>query len=246
MVDKVALNKIVAVEKGARTRTEGRITEAYHRAQKGDTFSGVARTYKPKDDDGDKLPEENQKIVNNSKDVIELFAQAQEEFIDVIATKDYGNCDAVADVVVDGEVLLAGVPVSHLLFLEKRLNEIKAFVGKLPTLSPTEEWEFDENQGVWRSQVTTTTRTQKVPDVQVLYEATDKHPAQVQPFNRDVIVGYWDTVKFSSALPASTVNTFLERANKLQDAVKFAREQANMTEVDQRKVGGKLLSYIFS
>lgn len=47
---------------------------------------------------------------------------------DVTATKDWANCEARADVTVDGWVLVSAVPVSCLLFLEKRLTDIYAFV----------------------------------------------------------------------------------------------------------------------
>ncbi len=56
-------------------------------------------------------------------------------------------------------------------------------------------------------------------------EATDKHPAQVGVYYEDVAVGFWRTVKFSGALPAKRVGELLERVEKLQQAVKFARER---------------------
>jgi hypothetical protein len=52
-------------------------------------------------------------------------------------------------------------------------------------------------------------------------------------------------VKFSGALPAKRVNDLLERVEKLQHAVKFAREEANNIEVDQQKVGRTLLQFLF-
>lgn len=70
-----------------------------------------------------------------------------------------------------------------------------------------------------------TVRTKKVPRNHVKAEATDKHPAQVDVYYEDVPVGYWTTVKFSGALPARRVNELLDRVEKLQQAVKFAREE---------------------
>ncbi|HLY31763.1 MAG TPA: hypothetical protein VKQ36_12110, partial [Ktedonobacterales bacterium] len=57
--------------------------------------------------------------------------------------------------------------------------------------------------------------------------------------------GYWRTVKFSGALPAQRVNELLARVERLQDAVKFAREEANNMEVTDQKVGERLLQFIF-
>jgi hypothetical protein len=39
---------------------------------------------------------------------------------DVTPTKDWANCEARADVKVDGRVLVPDVPVAYLLFLEKQ------------------------------------------------------------------------------------------------------------------------------
>jgi hypothetical protein len=35
----------------------------------------------------------------------------------------------------------------------------------------------------------------------VLYDATEHHPAQTQLISEDVIVGWWETVKHSGAIP---------------------------------------------
>lgn len=242
----VNLCKIVAVEKGVKTRTETELTRVYHLAQKGELFAGLARSYTPKDDDGDALPPENQIIAAKADDLVAGFAEAQIVFSNVIATKDWGNCNAVADIVVDGQTIVENVPVTYLLFLEKKLTEVKAFISKLPVLPATENWTWDDQLLCWRSEPAGTTKTRKIPDVQVLYEATDKHPAQVQPFTRDEVVGTWTTVKFSSAYPASKIAELSARATKMLEAVKFAREQANMTETPQVKIAEDIFGYIFS
>ena len=88
-------------------------------------------------------------------------------------------------------------------------------------------------------------KTKKVPRNHVKAEATEQHPAQVEVYYEDVVVGYWRTVKFSGSLPARRVNELLERVERLQQAVKFAREEANNTEVSDQKIGEKVLQYLF-
>ena len=39
--------------------------------------------------------------------------------------------------------LLTGVPVTYLLFLDKKLVDMLTFVRKLPVLADEHEWEFD-------------------------------------------------------------------------------------------------------
>jgi hypothetical protein len=67
----------------------------------------------------------------------------------------------------------------------------------------------------------------------------------VDVYYEDIVVGYWKTVKFSGALPASRIQDMLDRVEKLQQAVKFAREEANNAEVEEMKAGEVLFGYIF-
>jgi hypothetical protein len=46
-------------------------------------------------------------------------------------------------------------------------------------------------------------------------------------------------------VPAARVRALIERVTKLQDAVKFAREEANVTDVTDRKVGDAIFGYLF-
>ncbi|GCE21057.1 hypothetical protein KDK_48570 [Dictyobacter kobayashii] len=91
-----------------------------------------------------------------------------------------------------------------------------------------------------------TIKTKKIPRNHVKAEATEKHPAQVEVYYEDVVVGNWRTIKFSGALPARRVNELLNRVDKLQEAVKFAREEANNHDITEQKVGSAILNYLFS
>ena len=62
-------------------------------------------------------------------------------------------------------------------------------------------------------------------------------------YHEDVKVGQWRTVKFSSALAAQEKNEIIERIRRLQEAVKFAREEANSMEVEQVTVGNKVFDF---
>lgn len=239
------LNQIIAVEKGVKTRSHQRLTEAHHALQKPALLAGIARTYRPKDEEGEQLPPEATKVQSKAEEIIKSTAEILAELFDVTATKDYSNCKARADVVVDGKVLLTGVPVTYLLFLEKQLVDLTTFIKKLPVLDASESWVFDPSADCWATEPVQTARTKKIPRNHVKAEATEKHPAQVKVYYEDVVVGYWKTVKFSGALPAKRVNELLERVEKLQKAVKFAREEANNQAADEQKVGAAVLGYIF-
>jgi hypothetical protein len=239
------LNQIIAVEKGIKSRSFQELTEAHHALQKTTLLAGISRTYRPKDEEGEQFPPESNRVQVKAEEIIRKTSEVLTKLFDVTATKDWSNCKASADVVVDGQVLLAKVPASYLLFLEKQLVDLHTFVKKLPILDPSEDWKFDASADCWATEPTQTIKTKKVPRNHVKAEATEKHPAQVEVYYEDVIVGYWRTVKFSGALPAKKVNELLSKVEKLQQAVKFAREEANNLEVEDQKVGEKIFNYIF-
>ncbi len=239
------LNQIIAVEKGVKSRSFQELTEAHHLLQKPTLLSGISRTYRPKDEEGGQLPPESTRVQVKAEDAIRKTVEILSELFDVTATKDWANCKATANVVVDGNTLLSDVPVTYLLFLEKQLTDIHTFVKKLPVLDAGDTWTFDASSDSYATEAVQTLRTKKIPRNHVKAEATEKHPAQVEVYYEDVTVGYWRTVKFSGALPARRVNEVLERVEKLQQAIKFAREEANNAEAPDVKVGDKVFQYIF-
>jgi hypothetical protein len=239
------LNQIIAVEKGVKSRSFAELTASHHTLQKQAALSGISRTYQPKDEEGERLPPESTRVQVKAEEVVRETTRILTKLFDVTATKDWANCTARADVVVDGRTILAEVPVTYLLFLEKQLVDLHTFIRKLPVLDAAESWSYDSSADCFATEPVQTLRTRKVPRNHVKAEATEKHPAQVEVYHEDVTVGYWRTVKFSGALPASRVNELIDRVEKLQAAVKFAREDANGTEVEDRKVGERVLGYLF-
>ncbi|MGE7391173.1 hypothetical protein ACQKM2_37465 [Streptomyces sp. NPDC004126] len=239
------LNQIIAVEKGVKSKSLQELSQAHHDVQKPALLAGISRTYQPKDEEGEQLPPESTRVQVKAEDVLRATANTLTRLFDVTATKDWANRTAAADVVVDGSVLLAQVPVPYLLFLEKQLTDLNTFVRKLPVLDASESWNVDPSTDSWKTDPVRTIRTKKVPRNHVKAEATEKHPAQVEVYYEDVAVGYWTTVKFSGALPARRVNELLDRVERLQQAVKFAREEANGTEVTDQRVGDAVFGYLF-
>jgi len=171
-------------------------------------------------------------------------AQSLGEMFDVIATQEWANCEAKADVVVDGEVVLKEVPVTYLLFLEKQVVDFATMVAALPTLDPAYEWSFNESQGCYATPSVQTTRTKKVLRNHVRAEATDKHPAQVDVYNEDIVAGYWSTVTYSGAISVTDKKKLLARVAAVIDSIKAAREQANGIEAPSIEVGKKLFGFL--
>ncbi len=239
------LNQIIAIEKGIKSRSVQELAEAQKALQKPALLSGISRTYRPKDEEGEQLPPESKKVEVKAEEIIRKTGEVLTKLLDVTATKDWTNCTARADVVVDGQTLLTQAPVSYLLFLEKQLTDLRTFIKKLPVLDAADTWTFDESSDCWATEPVQTLRTFKTPRNHVKAEATEHHPAQVEVYYEDVTIGYWRTVKFSGALPARRVNEMLEKLEKLSQAVKFAREEANNSEAEDQKVGERIFQYLF-
>ena len=240
------LNQVLAVEKAVKQRTYSSLTEMHKAAQVAALFQGFSKTYDPVAEDGMTQPPQSQKVQKNAE---EMFAEARKsltELFDVTATKDWGNQQAKADLVVDGKVVLSNVPATYLLFLDKQLSNLLTLVGKCTELDPSMDWSKDPNSGLFKSSPVKSQTTQKVQEAIVKYPATDKHPAQTEMITKDVVVGHWTTIKQSGALPTPRKKELLTRIQKLLDAVKVALEDANMTRVEDQKTGDAVLGYIFA
>lgn len=239
------LNQIIAVANGKKSRVQAALTQFYHKVQKGEPFSGIARTYRPKDDEGEQLPDESHRVQWRVKEMLQEVREVLTDLFDLVATLDCTNCVAGADVTVDGRVLLSAIPVTHLLFLEKQLVDLHTLVSKLPTLALAEVWHYRDVPDCYATMPSESTRTKKTPRNHVKAEATKEHPAQVEMYFEDVLVGHWETTRFSGAIPEAEKNAMLERVRLLQDAVKKAREAANSVEVSERATGKAVLDYVF-
>lgn len=241
------LHQILAVESGIRNQSQEDLTKAHHGLQKEDMLSGLFREYEPANEGGEKFNPERKILQVRVPDVIKRTVEVMERTFDVIATRDYANCHAKADIVLeDGSTLLKDVPATYLLWLEKRLDDMHTFVAKLPILPADTEWRFDRDQNCFRNaHEIKTHKTEKIEDYQIVVPATEKHPAQVVKVTKDVTVGHWTTHKFSGAVPAATHKAMKDRIEALQKAVKFAREKANEVEAKDQKVGMQILKHVF-
>lgn len=239
------LNQVNAIVTARKNETEKEVTEVYKLVQKPQLFDGRERTYRPLDsENGQKLPSESQKVVHRVDILLKQALVKWQEVWSLILTQDTGNQTASADVVVDSTAVIKAVPITSLLYLDKQINDLETFVSKMPTPDPAQEWEHDANSGLLRSKASESVRTTKESQVLVKYPATKEHPAQTEMVTKDVVAGTWTQILYSGCMPADRRDQLLIRIRKLQDAVKVAKEQANMIEVERKSVL-PILQYVF-
>ncbi len=146
---------------------------------------------------------------------------------------------------VNGIAVLKDVPVTYLLFLEKKLTDIQTFLTHLPTLDPSQKWSYSRDTDCYVTAETWKYHTKKLPRILEKAPATDKHPAQVEVVHEDKNVGKWKTINQSGAIPARDQHDMLARVKKLIEAVKKAREQANMIDVENKLAGDAIFAFVF-
>lgn len=239
------LNQIVAICNGEKERFQKAATEIYQKLQKGDLFNGRKKTYQPIDEEGEKLPDDNQLVKMTVKDAIKSIKKCYTSMIDIIAVQDWTNTEAKADIVIDDQPLLTDVPITQLLYLEHKLTELKTTIKEFPTLDSAYKWEWDENQNLNSTDAFPTMRSKKKTQYNVVVPPSDHHPAQVKEYVEDVVVGTWNTVFYSGAIGIEEKEEMLDRVDKLLRSVKFAREQANDMEAKKVKIADTLLDFVF-
>jgi hypothetical protein len=240
------LAQILAVEKGVRKAAKIALTQAHRSTEKPELALGFHKTFRFLDEDEtSRVPDEKRRAQFAYRQVFQEVERGLRQLFDVTATKDWANTEAAADVVVDGTTIIMSAPVTYLLFLEKQLDDLHTFVAKVTELPTDQDWTRDENSEFYVANPPETVKTKKVKTFEVIVPPTEHHPAQVGEHTKDEVVGHWQTILYSGAISRTEKADILERIVKLRDAVKYAREEANSTEITNQEVGEALLGYVF-
>lgn len=230
------------------TETKARIAQLGQIVTQDGFFKGMEKTHAPRFPDEPtavRLPPESKKVKVTAETVLDAAQKALTKHLDLTLTVDTANAKAKADVIVDGEVLLADVPVNHLMWLHVQLTELAKLLSAIPALDPGKAWTTDgQAAGISRTPSVETPVREKVPGKFVLAEATQYHPAQVQRLDTDEITGYWTQVDFSGALPVQRKEELLARMTTLLEAVQMARQDANTAVAEDKVEGAKIFSYL--
>lgn len=239
------LNQILAIRTDTRGKSAGtrkQLTEI-HRT-KADAFHGMVRSYEPLNDGDAGKPGESVRVQVTVEDAIRAIRELTSDHWGIELTTDIGNQGATANVVVNGTVLMEEVPSVHLLFLETQLVDLRTLINGFPELDPSENWTRDDALNLWKSDAVVRESTTKEERPIVLYEATERHPAQCQLITKDVVVGNWTQTKHSGAIRREDKRLILERLEAVARAVSMARQEANSAEVTRHQ-GNALVDFVF-
>jgi hypothetical protein len=242
------LYELLAVDGDAQSVAAKVINEAVNTFRtKAEHFRGQVAAKSYLDDSKQALNSTSQKeLVTTVDDKLEFVAEKVSRHYDILLQKEMANAEATADILLpDGTLFMAGVPTMFLLHMEARLKAIREMVISIPTLDPSMIWVEDATQkNVFRSEPVKTVSTEKSVQYKVLYDATDKHPAQIEKWSVDVPVAYTLTTQFSGMWTVSHKSDVLDRIDTLMQSVKQARMRANTVEVPKASIGDALFRFI--
>lgn len=246
------LHEILAVEQEVKAKAErarNQLIETFRSKQT--HFTGIRRTFRPFSVDeksgesgGERLEAET-RLAKTVHEELTAVLREVGQAVDLGFQLDEANTRARADIVVDGEVLIADVPATFLLQLERRLKEVRAVFKEAPTYDPVRLWSVDpsaDKKHVLRAEPVTTIRKQRSRKYNVMVEATKEHPAQVDVVEIDEPVGEIRSYEWTGMLSIGKKSALLEQVDRLLSAVKQARSRANTVEVDKTKKMAKALA----
>ena len=254
MANKAKLHEILAVEKARTGQVKTLLEDTSRKFNKAaDYFSGHLKSLKLiKDDPANVAIEaaarEHRQLPTTVVETLEYLFKHWANAEDVLLQKSLTNQVARADIVLaDGHVLAASVPVDELLGLESRLEELRKVFHAMPTNRADTKYApaDDGRKGSWTAvDADITTKTERTKEPFIKAPATDKHPAQVDVVEKDIVVGTFTNIKLSGAATTLQKAQAIELVDDLIAATKQARMRANTAEVIDGKVGTAITGYL--
>lgn len=244
------LHEVLAVEAELEGVNKSTLEEGKHTFKgKPDHFQGFIKSYYPSnEDDPDRMAPEHKEMVTTVGDKLAYIFQHVVRYLDAVLQKEATNQTAKADLVLaDGTVLAENVPATFLLGLETKIKQWREVFMEIPTLAPGISWKKDESRGKGiyvAEHPVETRRTKKVIQHKVLVEPTKEHPAQIEKWSEDVVIGKFVTQTWCGMISPAEKSALLARLDELGRATKQARQRANCAEVVKVNVGKALAKYL--
>jgi len=239
------ISQLIAIVGGVTAEADARLAELKALAANEALLTGRQETYRPLAENGLQLPSKSQRVRLTEDSVLEAVQVILTRKWDTGRTLDAANAGASADVRVGDVLLLADVPVGHLLYLERELGVLHGIVEGMPTLDQTKDWTSEGTEpGLHRAAPVETASTDKLPYNWGRGNGTANFQEIVDVLTRDEVVGFWTKTTFSGALHPRRKAVILARVSDLRNAVKMAREEANAAHVDDLHEGKAIFEWL--
>jgi hypothetical protein len=238
------LHELLAVEGDLKAQAQRKAHRVKDLFQDGTgKFLGQISTHQPASENDEQLPAKVTNVATTVNEQLRELSNVFARWIDASIQKEATNQNAKALLRLDSEDI--ELPATGLLNLENKLLELRAVYRTIPTNDITTPWKYDEDNEYFVSDPPEIRRTtKKVMGAFVAYEATDKHPAQVQTFSEDVLSGHHTITKQSGMITPREKRERLDRLETLLLDVKRARQRANDIEVETLEIGDQIFAHI--
>lgn len=221
-------------------------------AGKKELFTGEHRTLQMFDAERKNEEEGAEKVRELTVTVSEVLEEMKQHVgrhYDLAFQKERSNQTAVADVEIDGKVVIANCPVYFLLGMENRLEELRKVLDSIPILDSGTRWKKAEDLGksIYRiEQPVKSHKTEKIKRHKVVWEPQPgmSQPPQIETWQDNVAVGTYFDDLCSGAMPLAEKTELLNKMDKLINAVKKARQRANAADAIEDKVSEKIFGYL--
>ena len=251
---KTKLHEVLAVEKELENEAKKVTEEAIITFQKkSDHFTSHHKKLELFDQsksDETQAVEEHKEIVTTVEQKLNYVKKSIIRYFDAIGKKEATNQLAKANIILDnGDILIEDVPATLLLGLENRLVRIRDMYSAIPTLQPGINWVEDNDKGknIFKSEHDQIrNKTERAINSKILVNPTKEHPAQIEKWTEDKVVGKFITTFWSGMITPADKSKFLGRIDELIRCIKKARTRANGEEVKKFPIGEKLFNYINS
>jgi len=248
------LHEVLAVEKTRSQAANKLLEETGNKFKKEQYFSGHIKTLRmladsPENQAIEEAAREEKALPTTVPETLEYLMDFWVKAEDVTFAKNKTNQYANADLFFRGSVLVPNVPVDELLGLETRLEQLRRVLDNMPTLDASKEWE-PTNSGRKGEYVAVsdefTSKTEKTMTPVVLYEATDKHPAQIERVTIDKVVGTFKRRFISGAATSKQKADAIAVLDELLVEAKQARQRANTVEISTDRIGKTISDLILN
>jgi len=162
--------------------------------------------------------------------------------------RELANRAASADVSLPNGKTIKDVPATYLMWLEKYLVKYRNLLEGIPTQDTSIRWIEDKKaskKGTWISeQIVSSNKTEKNEVPIVMYEATDKHPAQVKTIVKNTTVGHYENTMRTGKWTPHQKHQALNDCDQIIEEVKRAKSRANKTEAKHAAIGKAIIGSI--
>jgi hypothetical protein len=216
--------------------------------KKQELFEGFVRVLHMADDarqHEEKGAGESRALTTSVLERIKYETAFMKENLDAQLQREIANTLAKADLELPDGTVVKEVPVTYLMYLEKYWTRKRAEYDGIPTIDTTKRWIPDgqsDKEGALRTEEPErANRQEKTKVVIEKAPATEKHAAQVEVYDKDVVVGYYEKDYQTGKATPAMKHALLSWIDKLIVNVRKAKAKANETAVPTQKLASPMV-----